>query len=201
VRKVPTLLRLSPSQDLVFSPNSYGDLTARIQMSNVSPGAVAYKMKTTTPERFKVRPSSGLLSPGQSSMMDIAVAKSHMNQSGNIVQDKFLISAISVSGQDFAPEVINAQLKSSKPDAQYRFRCLLSTDKTGAGAGAKSNGAAVGSGPDMTEVKKEATKVNKKLTDLSEKMDNLEMQIKMIFYVGIGMLSLNILMIIGDVFF
>ena len=59
----------------------------------------------------------------------------------------------------------------------------------------------MGSGPDMTEVKKEATKVNKKLTDLTEKMDNLEMQIKMIFYVGIGMLSLNVLMIIGDVFF
>ena len=83
-RKLPTLLRLSPSQDLVFSPNSYGDLTARIQMSNVSPGAVAYKMKTTTPERFKVRPSSGFLSPGQSSVMEIAVTKSHMSQSGNI---------------------------------------------------------------------------------------------------------------------
>ena len=45
------------------------------------------------------------------------------------VQDKFLISAISVSGEDLAPQVINAQLKSSKPDAQYRFRCLLATDK------------------------------------------------------------------------
>ena len=46
----------------------------------------------------------------------------------------------------------------------------------------------------MTEVKKEATKVNKKLTDLTEKMDNIEMQIKMIVYVGIGILSLNVLM-------
>ena len=46
----------------------------------------------------------------------------------------------------------------------------------------------------MTEVKKEATKVNKKLTDLTEKLDNLEMQIKMIVYVGIGILSLNVLM-------
>ena len=70
----------------------------------------------------------------------------------------------------------------------------------GAGAGAKSNGTGVGSGPDMTEVKKEATKVNKKLTDLTEKLDNLEMQIKMIFYVGIGLLSLNVLMIIGEAF-
>ena len=84
VRKQPALLRLSPSQDLVFSPNSYGDLTARIQMWNVSPGPVAFKMKTTTPERFKVRPSNGCLSPGQSSMMDITVTKSHMSQSANL---------------------------------------------------------------------------------------------------------------------
>ena len=60
--------------------------------------------------------------------------------------------------------------------------------------GAKSNGTAVGSGPDMAEVKKEATKVNKKLTDLTEKLDGLEMQIKMILYVVIGILSLNVLM-------
>ena len=52
----------------------------------------------------------------------------------------------------------------------------------------------MGSGQDMTEVKKEATKVNKKLTDLTEKLDNLELQIKMILYVGIGILSLNVLM-------
>ena len=84
VRKLPPLLRVSPSQDLIFSPNSYGDLTARIQMWNVSPGAVAYKMKTTTPERFKVRPSNGCLRPGESSMMDISVTKSHLSQSGNL---------------------------------------------------------------------------------------------------------------------
>ena len=84
VRKVPPLLRLSPSQDLIFSPNSYGDLTARIQMWNVSPGVVAFKMKTTTPERFKVRPSNGCLKSGENSMMDISVTKSHMSQAGNI---------------------------------------------------------------------------------------------------------------------
>ena len=84
VRKQPDLLRLSPSHDLIFSPNSYGDLTARIQISNVSRGMVAYKMKTTTPERFKVKPSNGCLSPGESSMMDIMVTKSHLSQSDNI---------------------------------------------------------------------------------------------------------------------
>ena len=46
----------------------------------------------------------------------------------------------------------------------------------------------------MVEVKKEATKVNRKLTDLTEKLDSLEMQIKMTLYVGIGILSLNVLM-------
>ena len=84
LRKQAVLLRLSPSQDIIFSPNSYGDLTARIQMSNVSSSVVAFKMKTTTPERFKVKPSTGCLSPGDSSMMDISVTKSHLSQSDNI---------------------------------------------------------------------------------------------------------------------
>ena len=78
----PDLLKISPSQDLIFSPNSYDDLTARIEITNVSTGSVAYKMKTTTPERFKVRPSSGSLRSGESSMMDIMVTKSH--KSANI---------------------------------------------------------------------------------------------------------------------
>ena len=104
-------------------------------------------MKTTTPERFKVKPSNGCLSPGESSMMDIMVTRSHMSQSDNIgrtpqlnvqgdqlhrmtsVQDKFLISAVSVTGEDMSPHHINHQLKQSKPDAQYRLRCLMGEEK------------------------------------------------------------------------
>ena len=47
----------------------------------------------------------------------------------------------------------------------------------------------------MMDIKKEATKVNKKLADVVEKLENLEMQIKMILYGGIAILSLNVLML------
>ena len=45
------------------------------------------------------------------------------------VQDKFLISAISLTGEDLSPHEVSHQLKHSKPDAQYRFRCMLAGEK------------------------------------------------------------------------
>ena len=158
-------------------------------------------------------------------MMDIMVTRSHMSQSDNIgrtpqfnvqgdqlhrmtsVQDKFLISAVSVTGEDMSPHHINHQLKQSKPDAQYRLRCLMGEEKVTDKSQnidpvplvcvqipPKSNGTA-GSATEMMDIKKEATKVNKKLADVVEKLENLEMQIKMILYGGIAILSLNVLML------
>ena len=71
-------------QDLVFSPNSFGELTSRLQITNISRGVVAYKMKTTTPDRYKVRPSSGHLRSGDSVVMDVMVSRSHANNTANI---------------------------------------------------------------------------------------------------------------------
>ena len=57
-----------------------------------------------------------------------------------------------------------------------------------------SNGTMGSGGTEMMEIKKEATKVNKKLTEAIEKLENLEMQIKMILYVGMTILGLNVIM-------
>ena len=64
-------------QDLIFRPNSFGELTARVTLRNISVRVVGYKMKTTTPDRYKVKPSSGALQPGDTLAMDVGVARSH----------------------------------------------------------------------------------------------------------------------------
>ena len=129
------------------------------------------------------------------------------------MQDKFLISAISVTGEELSPPQINHQLKHSKPDAQYRLRCLMAGEKVDyhndrpvpyiallspqSQSTPKSNGTA-GSATEMMEIKKEATKVNKKLTDVVEKLENLEMQIKTILYGGIVTFVLILFLILGE---
>ena len=133
------------TQDLVFKPNSFGELTARIQARNISVRVVAYKMKTTSPDRYKVRPSSGSLGPGQSLAMEVSVSRSHASNTQLIGQcqecthsvltssvsalDKFMLSAVTVLTEDLSAQTIYRLLKQSKPEAQYKLRCIIESNK------------------------------------------------------------------------
>ena len=79
----PQLLQLS--QDLIFSPNSFGEMCARVNLSNITGDMVGYKMKTTTPDRYKVRPSSGHLRPGDNVVIEVSMSKALSQQASNIL--------------------------------------------------------------------------------------------------------------------
>lgn len=81
----PQLLQLS--QDLVFHPNSFGEMCARVNMSNITGDIVGFKMKTTTPDRYKVRPSSGHLRPGEKVIIEVAMSKA-LSQQASIILGK-----------------------------------------------------------------------------------------------------------------
>ena len=111
-------------QDLIFSNNSFGELCAQVQMTNISSEIVGFKMKTTTPDRYKVRPSSGALKPGETVVMEVRVKK---NQNTLIVQDKFMIIAVSIPSS--SSQSLHDTLKTSRPDAQYKLRCSIQHDQ------------------------------------------------------------------------
>ena len=46
---------------------------SRVQLINTSDKKVAFKIKTTSPEKYRVRPSSGLLSPSQETSVSLYV--------------------------------------------------------------------------------------------------------------------------------
>ena len=89
-------------------------------MTNISSEIVGFKMKTTTPDRYKVRPSSGALKPGETVVMEVRVKK---NQNTSIVQDKFMIIAVSIPSS--SSQSLHETLKTSRPDAQYKLRCSI----------------------------------------------------------------------------
>merc|ERR1712192_340920 len=68
------ILRLSPGQEVVFSATTAGDLAGKIQIQNISTKIVGYKIKTTSPEKYRVRPSTGSLSPGLAATVEIHVS-------------------------------------------------------------------------------------------------------------------------------
>lgn len=123
-----SILRLIPSDEVVFSPSPAGDLVSRVQVVSLSPRITAYKIKTTSPEKYRVRPSSGLLSPGSSATIELHVSASNAANASSLVRDKFLITAVYLDREDLTIQQINDVLKSSKPEGQYRLRCALGAD-------------------------------------------------------------------------
>ncbi|CAD7964212.1 unnamed protein product [Amoebophrya sp. A25] len=66
------LLALEPKQQLEFSGGSGGE-EQTLRLRNVSSNPVAWKVKTTAPKAYLVRPSSALLKPGDTTAVQICL--------------------------------------------------------------------------------------------------------------------------------
>merc|ERR550534_1275070 len=194
------LLRVSPSPyDICFSSTGRG-LQATLSLTSTSEKTVAFKLKTTSPDIFRVRPSTGCLSPGKSVKVDIMVT-----QSDSLPREKFLISAVSVDKVLTSHQEVKAALKRGRPESEYRLRCVVGGPSSGGGGGQPmmANGgapgkASSGGGDDM---KKEAAKMMKKINEVAERSENLESQVLNCMY-GLGaLLGLNLIMLILLLFF
>ncbi|XP_047126830.1 motile sperm domain-containing protein 2 isoform X1 [Hydra vulgaris] len=82
-------ITLSPANELVFCENKSGDIMQTITITNTVSSLVAFKIKTTTPENFRVRPSSGPISP--SATVEVQIYLQPEFDIKNITKDKFLI--------------------------------------------------------------------------------------------------------------
>jgi len=117
------LLKLGPSaNEVVFDRNGYGDLVARLTIANSSDKPVVYKIKTTSPDKYKVRPSMYCLGAGSTNTVEIAAQQTTVSA---LVRDKFLITAVTVEQEGVPSTKIADIMKTAKPDSQYRLRCQL----------------------------------------------------------------------------
>lgn len=57
-------------------------------------------MKTTSPEKFRVRPSTGILSPGASHSITLTLLPGF--QLGGLSRDKFLVMGMPIESQDLS---------------------------------------------------------------------------------------------------
>ncbi|CAL8282619.1 motile sperm domain-containing protein 2 isoform X1 [Gadus morhua] len=83
-----SLLRFSPGRELCFG-QSMGDRRCVILLENIPKNPVAYKVRTTAPDNYRVKPSSGVLDPGSS--VEIMVSLHGGSQASP--QDRFLVMA------------------------------------------------------------------------------------------------------------
>lgn len=93
------LVTISPASELIFyGPSSTSSEPLQIiTITNTISSPVAFKVKTTSPESFRVRPSSGPISPGCSVEVHVNL---HPGHEASVAKDKFLIMSTIIPDQE-----------------------------------------------------------------------------------------------------
>ncbi|XP_032889248.1 motile sperm domain-containing protein 2 isoform X2 [Amblyraja radiata] len=84
-----SLLHISPAEDIHFGSKESGETKCLIVLTNVTKSSVAFKVRTTAPDKYRVKPSNGSFEPGTS--MDILVSLHGGVEASP--QDRFLVMA------------------------------------------------------------------------------------------------------------
>ncbi|XP_062390607.1 motile sperm domain-containing protein 2 [Sardina pilchardus] len=116
-----TLLHISPAEELSFGSKD-SEKKCLIVLNNITKNQVAFKVRTTAPEKYRVKPSNSSCEPGAS--MDIVVSLHGGFQASP--QDRFLVMAAEMEQSAGAGSPELAQFWKEVPKAkimEHRLRC------------------------------------------------------------------------------
>ncbi|KAM9181451.1 motile sperm domain-containing protein 2 [Dugong dugon] len=118
------LLHISPAEELYFGTAESGEKKTLIVLTNVTKNIVAFKVRTTAPEKYRVKPSNSSCEPGAS--VDIVVSP----HGGLTVsaQDRFLIMAAEMEQSSGTGPAELTQFWKEVPKnkvMEHRLRCHI----------------------------------------------------------------------------
>ncbi|XP_061483148.1 motile sperm domain-containing protein 2 isoform X3 [Rhineura floridana] len=116
------LLHISPAEELHFGSKETGEKKCLIVLTNVTKNTVAFKVRTTAPDKYRVKPSNSSCEPGTS--LDIIVSL-HGGCAASL-QDRFLIMAAEMEQYSGAGTQELAQFWKEVPRSkvmEHRLRC------------------------------------------------------------------------------
>lgn len=149
-----TLLQLTPDKYIEFPSIKLASVSVNLFVKNVSDrSAVAYKIKTTAPKNYLVRPSSGIIAPGEEQEVQIVLQPQQSIPSNNL--DRFLVQATEVDSmsvslsKDFWTSVSKNQLQ------DQRLSVVFKQDEAASATGAAISGIAASPAPFSTAYESE----------------------------------------------
>ncbi|XP_068142860.1 vesicle-associated membrane protein-associated protein A [Drosophila tropicalis] len=130
-KKKDALLKLDPEQELIFEGPFNRTISINLVLKNPSKSIrVAFKMKTTSPRLFFVRPNIGILDPKQQVSVEIYVQPVNLRADMQQKRHKFLILAAEALAD---VEMSNLQdfWKMQKPEDIWdtKLKCFLLANK------------------------------------------------------------------------
>ncbi|XP_067308998.1 VAMP (vesicle-associated membrane protein)-associated protein A, like isoform X1 [Pseudorasbora parva] len=121
--KLEQILILEPPNDLKFKGPFTDVVTANLKLKNPSEKRVCFKVKTTAPRRYCVRPNSGIIDPGATLIISVMLQPFDYDPNEKS-KHKFMVQTI------FAPANVTdteALWKDAKPDElmDSKLRCVF----------------------------------------------------------------------------
>ncbi|XP_032291163.1 motile sperm domain-containing protein 2 [Drosophila virilis] len=176
------MLQLEPKEFVNICPQS-GE--AKLSLKNISSQPVAYKIQTTSPEKFRVRPRCGVVQPNETTDVSIWLKPDHTLSSDG--KDKFLVMATSTpDGGSGAQEVIELWREKTANDSDvenYRLVCRLDEKKD---CGVKSDGQSSREfGPEQLQM--QAQKMEAQL-NFTKHLQYATLALLLLLFIGFGFL-------------
>ncbi|KAH8384291.1 hypothetical protein KR200_001825 [Drosophila serrata] len=131
------MLQVNPKEFLNFSSKN-GEVTLNLKSISKCT-AVTYKIQTTSPEKFRVRPRCGVIQPNQTAAINIWLKSEHQLSGDN--KDKFLVMAMEMpNGNCEVADVWRNKSPNASDVEQHRLIC--SQDERSSGNGSDCQGKA-----------------------------------------------------------
>lgn len=116
------LLYIEPGEAITFNKDG-NDINGVITLKNITNDkSLSYKIKTTSPDKFRVRPSSGVLQPSEQRTVTVVLQAGH-NIRGLLQNDRFLVMCLPLKNGNATTQELTALWKSEKPTEMHKLRC------------------------------------------------------------------------------
>ncbi|XP_026097369.1 vesicle-associated membrane protein-associated protein A [Carassius auratus] len=170
--RLEQVLILDPSSDLRFRGPFTDVVTANLKLKNPSDRRVCFKVKTTAPRRYCVRPNSGVIDPGSTVTVSVMLQPFEYDPNEKS-KHKFMVQSILVPA---GASDLEALWKDARPDdlMDSKLRCVFEmpsdnekTIETEAAVNVSSGARAT----DDTEMKKLMEECKRLQTELGRLLD------------------------------
>lgn len=98
--KLPQILIIKPDNELIFRGPFKDVVTTILKLQNPSDKKVCFKVKTTAPKRYCVRPNCGIIDPNDSVNVAVMLQPFDYEDSTENKRHRFLVQSVVLTGDD-----------------------------------------------------------------------------------------------------
>jgi vesicle-associated membrane protein-associated protein A len=127
-QKLPQILQLNPASEIVFVGPFDRVVTSYLELKNPSEERVCFKVKTTAPRRYCVRPNNGTIEPNGKIRIAIMLQPMDAESQAERNKHKFMVQS-TIIGRDDNTNTLDEIWQNAAPEEimDSKLRCVFQT--------------------------------------------------------------------------